>query len=88
MIEKLIAKFGVYLAGFVGIFGLLVGVFFKGKKAARQEVKAETVDKIIDVVTKEKEIETINNDMGAESRRDELRGYANDDRRMPVDKPD
>ena len=80
MIEKLITKFGVYLAGFVGVLGLLIGVFFKGKKAARQEVKAETVEKIIEIVTKEKEIEKINNDLGTKSRRDELRKYASDDK--------
>jgi len=80
MIEKIIAKFGVYIAGFVGVIGLLIGVFFKGKKAARQEVQAETVEKIIDVVAKEKEIETINNDIGAKSRRDELRKYSSDNK--------
>ncbi len=80
MIEKLIAKFGVYIAGFLGVLGVLAGVFFKGKKTARQEVKAETVETIIEIVTKEKEIEAINNDMGAKSRRDELRKYASDDK--------
>lgn len=80
MIEKLIAKFGVYLAGILGVLGLLVGVFFKGKKAARQEVKAETVEKIIEIVTKEKEIGKVNNDLGTKSRRDELRKYASDDK--------
>lgn len=81
MIEKLIAKFGVYLAGFVGIIGLLVGVFFKGKKAARQEVQAETTEKIIDIVTKDKEIEAKINDMSVSSKRDELlKNYSTDNK--------
>lgn len=82
------AKLIAIVGGVVAVLGILFAVRQSGKKAARDEIKADTVDKIIEVSTKEKEIEKVNNDLGAKSRRDELLKYASDSGRVPVDKHD
>lgn len=56
---KLIAILG----GVVAVLSILLTVYRKGVTAARDEIKADTVDKIIDIDKKEKEIdEQIRND--------------------------
>lgn len=71
---KLIAIAG----GVIAVLGILLAVRQSGKKAARDEIKADTVDKIIEVVEKEKEIEKEVDTMPRSTKRDKLRENARD----------
>ena len=53
----LTAKLGGYAAAIGGVLLAILYIFKKGKKSARNEIKADAVDKIIDVSKKEKKID-------------------------------
>lgn len=51
------AKLAGYGAAIGGVLLAILYIFNKGKKSARNKIKADTVDKIIDVSKKEKKID-------------------------------
>jgi len=71
---KLIAILG----GVVAILGILFAVRQSGKRAAREEIKADTVDKIIEIDKKEREIDQDIRDKPISDIRDKLRKNASD----------
>jgi len=71
-------KLAAILGGVVAVLGILFAVFLKGKKAAREEIKADTVDKIIEIDKKEREIDQDIRDKPISDIRDGLRRNASD----------
>lgn len=78
MIAWLGTELGGYLAVAGGFIVLLLGVFYKGRKSKADEVQAETAKIVIKTAKKGKDIEKVNRDSGAKSRRDRLRKYTSD----------
>lgn len=86
MMAWLGTKLGGMVAAIGGVLILVLGAFLKGRKSKANEVQAETAKTIIETVKKDKVIEKANRDIGADARRDRLRKYASDAKRLPVDK--
>lgn len=72
------AKLIAILGGVVAILGILFAVRQSGKRAARDEIKADTVDKIIEIDKKEREIDQDIRDKPISDIRDKLRKNASD----------
>ena len=79
MLAGIWAKLAGYAAAIGGVLLGILYIFNSGKKSARNKIKADTVDKIIDVSKKEKKIDKEIKSSSASSRRDKLRSkYSSD----------
>lgn len=78
MIEMLGAKAISAILGLIALAGSVVAAYFKGRKSKAIEVQAETAETVIDIIKKDKEIETANSKSGADARRGGLRKYTSD----------